>query len=262
VTNVVFGELAASTLRQALHNSNEPGEILTFPDDLSFGPINPADGLPRERWINDNFHLLPEQWEIFPINMAPFFHSISSPESKIMCWVCNNSIYEYCGFGEIIRQIGGENLYFISTMDLDVSAFKQADTPKEEIPLRLAHMSPLIASHLVGREVLVSASLRAVRGATWQRIRNENAPLRTIGLQGVESVSISYFDSILLAHLGSDWRPMRSVVTYAAIAANPNDYFRVDMIVLAGRLNALIREGRIETAGSATDYMSVNVRLR
>jgi len=73
VVNVVFGALAGQTLREALQSGGRQEDILTFPDDLSFGPINPVDGPLRLQWIRNNFHLSPEEWNIFPGELGAFF---------------------------------------------------------------------------------------------------------------------------------------------------------------------------------------------
>src|SRR5262249_24081939 len=141
--------------------------------------------------------------------------------------------------------------------------FTQSASAKvsERAAARLAHLSPAMASQLIGKEVIVSASLRTERQLAWQKIRSENAPLRTIGPSGIESIALSSFDAMLLAEIGPQWRPARSVVTYAAVAANPNDWVKGEMIVLAGRLQAFGWEGRIEASGDLSDWGATQVRL-
>jgi hypothetical protein len=260
VINIVFGDLAKTTLAHALAVHRREEEILTFPDDLSFGPINPLEGVVRAKWIVDNFHVSPGKWGVFPRRFARFQNLLSRTDAKINCWVCPNSVYELCGFFEIICKHDQRDLYYIDTMRIDAAQLAHAKV-SERAAIRLAHLSPAIASHLIGKEVLVSASMRAERRAIWHKLRAENAPLRTIGPNGIESIALSSFDSTLLAQVGLEWRPARSVVIYAAVAANTNDFFRVDMIVLAGRLQALVKEGRIEASGDISDWPAMQVRL-
>ena len=40
--HVVFTPSGAGNLREALKNAGRDGQVVTFFDDLSFGPINPA----------------------------------------------------------------------------------------------------------------------------------------------------------------------------------------------------------------------------
>ena len=48
--HIVFGESAGGTLRQAMAQSGLSEEVIAFPDDLSFGPINPPDPTRRIAW--------------------------------------------------------------------------------------------------------------------------------------------------------------------------------------------------------------------
>jgi len=264
VIDIVFGSLAKAVLDDALTSCGRREEILAFPDDLSFGPIDSLDAIRREKWIVDNFHLSLAAWDIFPGGLKEFFTKIDSLDHsyKIVCWLCQNSVYEYCGFYECIRSMPNSNLYLIDTMEFENKSCNGNGSCRAAMASRLAHLSPAIASRLIGTEVPVSTDLLVRRQAEWEKLRAENAPLRTIGSDGVKSVSISHFDEFLLAQIGRDWRPARRVVTYAAVAANPDDFFRVDMVVLAGRLQALIGEGRIEAGGDLSDWTAMNVRSR
>ena len=258
VTNIVFGKFAENVLQAALRNVGRHEDIIVFPDDLSFGPINPLSGATRQQWIRKNFYLKPSEWNIFPGQLKNFFQKLNSQISSIVCWTCSNSIYEYCGFCECICHLTVNNVLYVETMDAE--QFENPGNEGEDFPPRLAHISPLIASRLIGKEMPVSTSLRTERLQIWQRLCTENAPLRSIGPQGVESVPISYFDPFLLAFVETNWRSARLIVTRAAVEANSDSFFRVDMIALTGRLRALVKEGRIE-ADQDMASASVNVRL-
>src|SRR5262249_28530914 len=142
--NIVFGKLAKTTLAHALAMRQKQEQILTFPDDLSFGPINPPWGSQRLKWIADNFHLSASKWDVFPNQLERLVSLISAPDAKIICWICPNSVYEYCGFSEIIYRTPGKNFYLINTMSFD---FTQSASAKvsERAAARLAHLSPAMA---------------------------------------------------------------------------------------------------------------------
>jgi Protein of unknown function/Domain of unknown function (DUF1835) len=258
IVNIVFGKLAQTVLLQAQQGDHKYQKISIFPDDLSFGPLNPLDGAVRQKWTHENFLLQPKNWGLFPRRLTVFFKRIKSTNPKIICWVCQNSVYELSGFYECIRQITGDNLYYVDTMD--AAQFEFGDKSGDDIPPRLAHISPAVALCLIGKESSVSASMRSERAQIWQRLCAENAPLRSIGPQGVESVLISHFDPILIGCIEREWRPAQRIVTRAAVAANNDNFFRVDMVTLTGRLNALIKERRIEADREVSDT-AVRVRL-
>ena len=48
--HIVFGESAGGALRLALRQAGRDDEVLSFDDDLSFGPIAPADPIVRAAW--------------------------------------------------------------------------------------------------------------------------------------------------------------------------------------------------------------------
>jgi hypothetical protein len=261
IMNIVFGKLAESVLRKALENHGRSEDILAFPDDLSFGPIDPLDGDSRIKWISDNFYVQPEGWGVFPRQSNAFFRQANSEYRKIIFWICENSVYEYCGYCECIHRIAGDNLNLNYIDTMETVQFGIGNISGNGFPPRLAHISPVIAAHLIGKEIPVSASLRAERLQTWQRLCTENAPLRTIGPQGVESVPLSHFDPFLLAFADTEWQSARWVITQAAVEANNDNFFRVDLMTLTGRLRALVKEGQLGADGDVTNN-AVNVRLR
>jgi hypothetical protein len=102
--NVVFGKLAADVLRSALTNCGRSEDIVVFPDDLSCGPLNPL-GDARETWMQNNLYLSPGDWGVFPRQFGDLFNNLKFQHGRIICWVCPNSVNEFCGFQQCIEQI-------------------------------------------------------------------------------------------------------------------------------------------------------------
>jgi hypothetical protein len=257
VTNIVFGRLADRVLGDALQQLGRSEGIILFPDDLSVGPLRPLDGALREGWMRANLRLAPQEWGVFPFLLDGFVEQLQSRTGKIVCWFCRNSVYELCGFYECVRRIG-DRLFFIDTMT--ATQFEYDNQPAVGFPPRLAHVSPLVAARLIGNEVSVSTSLRAAQQQIWRELSSENAPLRTMDAEGVKSASLSHFDPFLIAVADRKWQAARWVVTQAAIEANNDNFFRVDMMTLTGRLHALVEEGRLQADRDITDR-EVNVRI-
>jgi hypothetical protein len=255
--NVVFGKLAADVLRSALTNCGRSEDIVVFPDDLSCGPLNPL-GDARETWMQNNLYLSPGDWGVFPRQLGDLFNNLKFQHGRIICWVCPNSVNEFCGFQQCIEQIAGD-LYYVNTMA--AAQFEQIGNPDEGFPPRLAHITPEIAVQLIGKEIPLSESYRAGQLKNWQRRRAENAALRIIGAQGIQSVSLSYFDPLLLAFADAELQPARWVITQAAVEANSNNFFRADMMILTGRLRALVKQGQLFADGDVMDR-EVRIRLR
>jgi len=52
--HIVFSDGAAGLLRRALRDAGRSEHVLAFPDNLSFGPINPPDVQLRLEWMNEH----------------------------------------------------------------------------------------------------------------------------------------------------------------------------------------------------------------
>jgi hypothetical protein len=256
VANVVFGKLAEVVLRAALVRVGRSEDTIAFPDDLSCGPLNPL-GASREIWMQENLHLSPAEWGIFPHLLQNFFNTLKLRRDKIIFWVCEHSAFEICGFDQCIDQISGE-FYYVNTMN--AAQFEHRKDEDAGFPPRLAHISPEVAAQLIGSEVPLAQCLRSEHLEDWQKLCTENAPLRIIGPQGIRPVSVSHFDPLLLSFTNTEWEPAQWVITQAAVEANNDNFFRVDMMVLTGRLRALVKQGRLVADKDITDR-EMRVRL-
>ena len=50
VLHIVFGAYGAKTLRKDIQVMSRPDEVVSFDDDLTFGPIEPFDPVARWAW--------------------------------------------------------------------------------------------------------------------------------------------------------------------------------------------------------------------
>src|SRR5258708_15471073 len=53
--HIVFGAYGAKTLRKDIQDMGRPDEVVSFDDDLSYGPIEPLDPLARWAWVRREF---------------------------------------------------------------------------------------------------------------------------------------------------------------------------------------------------------------
>jgi hypothetical protein len=54
--HIVFGESAGGALRLALRQADRDDELLSFNDDLSFGPIDPPNPIVRAAWARTELY--------------------------------------------------------------------------------------------------------------------------------------------------------------------------------------------------------------
>ena len=76
--HIVFGESAAGTLRLALRQANRDDEVLSFNDDLSFGPINPPVPVARAAWARAEPYFPDEATAALDDTLDRFWHTARS----------------------------------------------------------------------------------------------------------------------------------------------------------------------------------------
>ena len=260
ITNVVFGQLAANVLCDALVVRGAHEETIVFPDDLSFGPIDVLTGPDRAKWLSDNCRLRTDEWSVFPQKLGAFFGSINAIEGKIICWFCENAVDELCGFSALADNFAGANLFAIKTTTFAPRQLgNRSKVPNEAVPLKLAHVNPSIATQLLGTEIAVSAAQRTELLTVWRKVRLENAEFRSIDVDGLKSVPTSYFDQLLLNRITPKWQFAQRVVTFAAMDADRGEFFRVTIVALAGRLLQLANAGTIKIQGNINNWPTIEV---
>ena len=96
--HVVFTPSGAGSLREALKNAGRDDQVVTFFDDLSFGPINPAASASRAEWVENQLGWT--NWEEVTALSEPFWHEALSPDHRKVAWLSRRSAMEFAGFLE------------------------------------------------------------------------------------------------------------------------------------------------------------------
>jgi hypothetical protein len=91
-------------------------------------------------------------------------------------------------------------------------------------------------------------------------LRKENAPFRIATEAGLTSVSVDYFDPLLLAQATQEWRKIARIVG-GTMAHNSDPYVQIGDLMLHARVIALVDDGRLIADGDPHD-MSSRVKLR
>src|SRR5258708_12318831 len=76
--HIVFGAYGAKTLRKDIHVMSRPDEVVSFDDDLSYGPIEPLDPLARWAWVRREFRPPPQDRARF-VKTAAFWEAPPPP---------------------------------------------------------------------------------------------------------------------------------------------------------------------------------------
>jgi hypothetical protein len=76
------------------------------------------------------------------------------------------------------------------------------------------------------------------------------------------SAPISFFDAQLMSYVTNDWQKVAKIIGKALVAENDDEAIQVGDKVLAARVDAMARSGRLEIQGkSALEMHNSLVRL-
>jgi Protein of unknown function len=137
-------------------------------------------------------------------------------------------------------------------------------TPTRPVPaLSLFLVSPegIIDNGLFDRAEPLEPTARDQYRGIWRRLRAENAPLRVVNTDGLESAPISFFDPLLLSCAKSEWQKAARVVGEALAKWSDEALFQAGDGILSARIIALVELGRLEGRGNLSNIRQSEVRL-
>lgn len=230
--HVVFSELGAEILQQALALSGRPEEVLACPDFWQCGVLEPAS---REAWLRG--HLGPDYPDYQRAHAAFWSHPFSTGETVL--WTTRRSAREWTGCSEwLSRELGGD----IRVNDL-------ADVLVRGRPGVLHMLEPedILAADLIDRAEIPSPADLELLKTHWRKLRDDNAPLRIVRDGELASAREDYPDRALLAHLEPRWKSAAIVIGETLCDDLEAWTFNFEDGVLAARLEALHATGVILT---------------
>jgi hypothetical protein len=263
IVHFVFTSSGAGCLVQALRQAHRDDHVITFFDNLSFGPINPPDSSLRVKWVENE--LGRTGWDDITAASEPFWHEALSPNHRKVAWVSRRSAMEYAGFLEWLWRVGDAPCEVIDLSEVKLSERQQQGPPRLS---RLAVSVGMIPPDRIRSDNLwdlaepLQTTPRDRYLDLWKQLRSENAPLRVIDGDKLVSAPISFFDSLLMSYVTADWQRVARVVGQA-LAVDMDDWIiQACDLVLAARVNALVESGRLEVRGnSALEMRYSEVRL-
>jgi hypothetical protein len=136
----VFGESAGGTLRVALREAHRDGEVLSFNDDLSFGPIDPPVPMVRAAWARTEL-CFPDEATLHD-TLDRLWHPVRSVEKRVV-WFSRRTAREFCGFLELVSQMGRQKYDVVDLTGVEVP-YRTGDggSEKSRTILSLAEISP------------------------------------------------------------------------------------------------------------------------
>lgn len=250
--HVTFTLSGRGTLVEALRASGRPDEVIGLPDDLSLGPISPMDHAARLEFLGDVLGYETDEDDIRKIEA--FWRTALDSSRRRIVWLSQWSTQEYCGFLEWLHRNGD-------------APFELVDLTDAVMPhhIHQGEWEPVPYTAIMRTDQFIEADfwskarpaepdkMDAWRGL-WERLRDENAPLRAIRPDGLVSADLDYFDSDLLRQVGADWIDARRVVGEVLVAImydcfRPAGVRQAGDILLFSRLRTLVEEGVLESKG-------------
>jgi hypothetical protein len=258
--HVVFSPSAAGELHRALKASGRDGPVISLFDCLSFGPINSPDPAARSKWVEEELDY--EWWDVVIESMG-FWEQPRKHRGPIVVWMSRRSAQEYAGFLEWLWRFGDLSFEIVdlTTVTVDHKDTDGVVAPKLAVSLALLNSRVIIESGLLDRSQKLTTEARQHYRALWNKLRNENAPLRVLVTEEMVSAPISFFDSLLLSYSTRQWQKAALIVGHAMA----QDFLETQMIqtgdlLLAARLRSLVAAGLLESRGDLSLRLGGEVR--
>ena len=259
VLHALFGPSAAGSLRQALALARRQDQVACLYDDLAFGPINPADAAARIEWVEKELGYT--EWDDVTAATEPFIGASLSRDVRPVAWFSRRDAHHYAGFLWWLWRLGDAACDIIDVTELAVAYHGKDGKPR---PARLAVSPSLLLPHhmsdLLDRAVPLDAAKRRQYRDLWQRLMNENAPLRVIGEGGLVSAPITQFDSLILSCATPAWLKMARVVGDALARSWEGDLHQTSDLVLEARARALAEAGALDWRGDLSSMHACEIR--
>jgi hypothetical protein len=255
VLHLVPGDSAGGSLVQGLRLARRREKIAVFPDNLSFGPIEPGDNGSRAAWADEMLRIPRREFEAMARrSLDAFWKTVLTTPARRVLWMTRRSPFEYAAFLEWLWRLADRAFEVVDVTEVEVS---NGRGPRERVR-SLGEMPPqcFVENALWDRAAPPDGAARERYRLMWQKLRQENAPFRTVAGDDLVSAPITVFDEQLLARASGEWRKVAYVVSEAMISSESP----VGDRVLHARVRTLVAAGRLEGRGDLS-LMSAEVRL-
>jgi Protein of unknown function/Domain of unknown function (DUF1835) len=259
ILHYVFTASGAGCLVQALGKAGRDDQVIASFDDMSFGPINPADSSLRAKWIEKE--LGQTEWD--EVAAGPrLCDETLFPDNRKVAWLTRRSAMEYAGFLEWLWRLGDAPCEVVDLTETERPKHGAPQPPVLAISIAMLHHDTICNEKLWDLAEPLQISERRRYLELWRQLRSENAPLRVIDGGNLASAPISFFDSVLMSYATDNWQKVSSVVGSAMASQMDDCIIQSGDMFLTARINALVESGRLEIRGESTlEILFSEVRL-
>jgi len=238
VIHVVFGASAAESLREALAEDDRREEIVSSDDSFALGPIAPADAAGRARWIDNMLRVDDslgfEGWDSVAADNAPLLTASIGTDSRPVVWFSRRDARSYANFLWWLSHLGEAPCEIVDVTETMVAGHAvggELQPPRRAGSPGLLPPGDMIYVREQARPLLPAERRRYQ--AHWQRLVQENAPLRVIR------------DGELVSH----WRKMSRIVGETMGRFYEEEVYQCSDMLLFARLRHLAEAGMVDCAG-------------
>jgi len=239
MVHVIFSSSAAGSLRQALSAASVREKVVDLCDNLSWGPIAPADFSDRAVWFDLNMPRADDGWEWLEEEEKRFAQGLAQ-DSDHLLWVAPHNARELCGLHWYLDRFDGAKARMI-VVGRDVST----GGPKQTIR-GLGCLHPKHYEHLLRSAAPEPYDPGRFPASSWSELARDATSLRVVEDGQITSVAEDHLDAALLAEITTEWRKCHRVIAGAMISLWEEDRDTDDVFWL-WRIRELSRLGVIDT---------------
>jgi hypothetical protein len=255
--HIAPSDSAGGCLRQAIRDAGRDDEVLSWPDNLSCGPIASDDPSARAEW----WAPFQGDWDI-EADLTAFWARVSITNDRLVVWFGRHSASELAFFLAWAHRLGARPYDIVDVTGLRFPSKREDGTPALSAPVGSVGISnPDRLRTLLGSEQPATAQHSEEARQSWCRMKAEDAPFRVVTATGLVSAPIDYFDPSLLERATPEWKKIARVIA-ETMAYTDEPYIQVGDVMLLARVVVLVGEGKLLADGDPRDMRSCRVRLR
>lgn len=236
--HITFSEAGADVLREALRLAGRDARVISLPDDLSMGPVGPADPDRRRAWFRDQGIGGSEPFG----DIEGFWGEALAAEPLRVVWTNRRVAWEYAGFLEWLSRNGAGPFALVDLTHRQTSAGGRA-------MLDIAEPGDLVASGWLEAARPLSAPARRALMDLWARLAAHDAPLRLARDGVLVPALFTAFDEVLMAATPRYWTRLALIVGKVLGEEARRGEHNASPGLLEDRARALVRAGRLQAEG-------------
>lgn len=236
--HITFSEAGADVLREALRLAGRDARVISLPDDLSMGPVGPADPDRRLAWFRDQGIGGSGPFG----DVEGFWREALAHGPRRVVWTNRRAAREYAGFLEWLSRNGDGAFALI---DL---TYRQTVGGGKAM-LGIVEPGDIVASGWLEAARPLSIDARRELMDLWARLTAHDAPLRLVRDGDLVPALLTAFDEVLMAATSRYWTRPALVVGKVLGEETRRGEHNAGPGLLEARVQALVKAGRLQAEG-------------